>query len=166
VRVTAAGIVASAPQAKIEGCRDWKIPLHVYVDRADMGEPSRPVRPHPSCRSGSAVPEHRAAHGIAFKVAAALFNVIWWYARHDRRLLADTIHSAGVRAISRRFQLALAWIGAGTLLVALLPALGVAVIAAFVVYYWLPISGEIGRAKPRTNLGNSEGPPHGDGPSS
>jgi uncharacterized membrane protein len=84
-------------------------------------------------------------HGLAFELAAALFNAIWWYARHDRRLLADTIGSAGVRAISRRFQLALAWLGTGTLLGALLPALGVAVIAAFILYYWLPISGELGR---------------------
>jgi uncharacterized membrane protein len=84
-------------------------------------------------------------HGLAFELAAALFNAIWWYARHDRRLLADTIDSAGVRAISRRFQLALAWLGTGTLLGALLPALGVAVIAAFILYYWLPISGELGR---------------------
>ncbi len=88
-------------------------------------------------------------HGIAFELAAALFNAIWRYARHDHRLLADTIDPAGVRAISRRFRLALAWLGAGTLLGALLPALGVGVIAAFIVYYWLPISGEIGH-QPRT----------------
>jgi TMEM175 potassium channel family protein len=86
-------------------------------------------------------------HGIAFEFAAILFNVIWWHARRGRRLLASTIDPAGVRAISRRFQLALAWIGTGTVLGALLPALGVAVIAAFVVYYWLPISGEIGRVR-------------------
>ncbi len=49
--------------------------------------------------------------GLAFELAAVLFNVIWWYARHDHRLLANTIDSAGVRAISRRFQLALGWIG-------------------------------------------------------
>ena len=88
-------------------------------------------------------------HGIAFEVAAALFNIIWWHARKDHRLLASTIDPAGVRAISRRFQLALAWLGAGTILGALLPALGVATISAFIVYYWLPISGEIGR-QPRT----------------
>jgi uncharacterized membrane protein len=88
-------------------------------------------------------------HGIAFGLAAALFNAIWWHARHHHRLLAGNISPAGVRAISRRFQLALAWIGTGTLLGALVPALGVAVIAAFIVYYWLPISGETGR-QPRT----------------
>jgi hypothetical protein len=52
-------------------------------------------------------------HGITFEVAAILFNVIWWYVRHDRRLLTTTIDSAGVRAISRRFQLALVWIATG-----------------------------------------------------
>ncbi|MGI5328549.1 TMEM175 family protein [Actinomadura nitritigenes] len=89
-------------------------------------------------------------HGLSFELAAALFNVIWWHARRrDRRLLADTITAAGVRAVRRRFLLALAWIGTGTLLGALFPPLGVTAIAAFIVYYWLPISGEIGSTKPR-----------------
>jgi uncharacterized membrane protein len=88
-------------------------------------------------------------YGIAFELAAILFNVIWDYARHDHRLLRTTIDSTGARAISRRFRLALAWIGTGTLLGALLPVLGVAVIAAFIPYYWLPIRGEIARARSR-----------------
>jgi uncharacterized membrane protein len=46
-------------------------------------------------------------HGLAFEVAAILFNLIWWHARRDRRLLVPTIDAAGVRAISGRFQLAL-----------------------------------------------------------
>jgi uncharacterized membrane protein len=85
--------------------------------------------------------------GLAFALAAALFNVLWWWARHDRRLLAHHLDSAGARAVARRFQLALAWLGAGTALGALLPVLGGAVIAAFIVYYWLPIPGEIGRKR-------------------
>jgi uncharacterized membrane protein len=89
-------------------------------------------------------------HGLAFELAAGLFNVIWYYARRDRRLLADTVDAAGVRAISRRFQLALAWIGTATVLGALLPLLGVCVFVAFLAYYWLPVSGELGRARPRT----------------
>jgi uncharacterized membrane protein len=92
-------------------------------------------------------------HGITFEVAAILFNVIWWHARHDRQLLTTTIDSAGVRAISRRFELALAWIATGTLLGALLPALGLAVIAAFIPYYWLPIAGEVAKAKRRRDRG-------------
>jgi uncharacterized membrane protein len=86
-------------------------------------------------------------HGLAFELAAALFNVIWWHAGRDRRLLADTVDDAGVRAIGRRFRLALAWIGAATLLGALLPVLGVCVFTAFLAFYWLPVSGELGFAR-------------------
>lgn len=92
-------------------------------------------------------------HGITFLVAAILFNAIWEYVRHNNRLLAATIDSAGVRAISWRFRLALAWIATGTLLGAALPALGIAVIAAFIPFYWLPIRGEIARAKRRRGRG-------------
>jgi uncharacterized membrane protein len=92
-------------------------------------------------------------HGTAFLLAAVLFNVIWGYARHGHRLLGTTIDSVGAGAISRRFRLALAWIGTGTLLGALLPVLGMVVIAAFIPYYWLPIRGEIASAKPRRDGG-------------
>jgi uncharacterized membrane protein len=88
-------------------------------------------------------------HGMAFELAAVLFNVIWWHARRHRERLTGSIDAVGARSITRRFQLALAWIAAGTLLGILLPALGVAVIAAFIPYYWLPIRGEIARAKAR-----------------
>ncbi|MFD4598177.1 TMEM175 family protein [Streptomyces sp. NPDC058464] len=88
-------------------------------------------------------------HGITFELAAVLFNVIWWYACHDRRLLATSIDAAGATAIGRRFRLALVWLGTGTLLGALLPAAGMAVIASFILYYWLPIAGEIARVKRR-----------------
>jgi uncharacterized membrane protein len=88
-------------------------------------------------------------YGIVFEVAAILFNVIWGYARHGHRLLGTTIDAEGARAIGQRFRLALVWIGTGTLLGALLPVLGIAVIAAFIPYYWRPIRGEIASAKPR-----------------
>ncbi|MFE4996883.1 hypothetical protein ACFRH4_37290 [Streptomyces mirabilis] len=78
-----------------------------------------------------------------------MFNVIWRHVRRDRRLLSTTIDAAGVAAISRRFQLALVWLATAILLGALVPVLGVAVIAAFIIYYWLPISGEIAAAKRR-----------------
>jgi uncharacterized membrane protein len=83
--------------------------------------------------------------GLVFVVAAALFNLIWWWAAHDRRLLSDSLDPAGASAIARRFRLALAWLGLGTALGALLPILGGLVIAAFNLYYWLPIAGELGR---------------------
>jgi uncharacterized membrane protein len=92
-------------------------------------------------------------HGIVFEIAAILFNIIWAYARHDRRLLDPDIDDAGVTAVGRRFRLALGWIATGTLLGAFFPALGVAVIAAFIPFYWLPISGEIGRLRRRRHDG-------------
>jgi hypothetical protein len=88
-------------------------------------------------------------HGLTFLLAAILFNVIWGYVRREPRLLGPTIDAVGASAISRRFRLALVWLATGTLLGALLPVLGMAVIAAFIAYYWLPIRGEIASAKPR-----------------
>jgi uncharacterized membrane protein len=86
-------------------------------------------------------------YGIAFDVTALTFNAVWQYAcRH--RLLSEALDSAGATAISRRFQLALAWLAVGALLGAALPALGLAVIAAFNAYYWLPIRGESPRPRP------------------
>ncbi|MGK5738144.1 TMEM175 family protein [Micromonospora sp. URMC 103] len=86
-------------------------------------------------------------HGIVFEVAAVLFNIIWEYVRRHERLRVSTLDAAGARAIARRFRLALTWIAAGTLLGAVVPALGVAVIAAFIPFYWLPIRGETARAR-------------------
>jgi TMEM175 potassium channel family protein len=86
-------------------------------------------------------------YGIAFDVTALTFNALWQYAcRH--RLLSEALDSAGATAISRRFQLALAWLATGALLGALLPVLGLAVIAAFNAFYWLPIRGESPRPRP------------------
>ena len=82
-------------------------------------------------------------YGIAFEVAAILFNVIWDHARASQRSAGATITAAEARAISRRFRLALSWIAAGTVLGAVLPILGVGVIAAFIPFYWRPIPGEI-----------------------
>jgi uncharacterized membrane protein len=88
-------------------------------------------------------------HGITFLLAATLFNLIWGYVRHNR-LLVPSLDAAGARAIGRRFRLALVWLATGTALGALVPALGVAVIAAFIPYYWLPISGELVNAASRS----------------
>jgi TMEM175 potassium channel family protein len=86
-------------------------------------------------------------YGIAFWVTALTFNGVWQYAsRH--RLLSEALDSAGATAIGRRFQLALAWLATGALLGALLPVLGVAVIAAFNAFYWLPIRGVSPRPRP------------------
>jgi uncharacterized membrane protein len=98
-------------------------------------------------RSGQDERTAVVVHGIVFEVAALLFNLIWRYARRER-LIAGTIDEAGARAIGRRFLLGLAWIGAGTLLGAAMPLLGAAVFVSFIIFFWLPISGEIGAAGP------------------
>jgi uncharacterized membrane protein len=98
-------------------------------------------------RSGQGERTAVVVHGIVFEVAALLFNLIWRYARRER-LIARTIDEAGARAIGRRFLLGLAWIGAGTLLGAAIPLLGAAVFVSFIIFFWLPISGEIGAARP------------------
>ncbi len=100
-----------------------------------------------SFRTGQGERTAVVVHGVVFEVAALLFNIIWIYARHDR-LLARTIDEAGARAIGRRFLLGLAWIGAGTLLGAAVPLLGAAVFVSFIIFFWLPISGEMGAARP------------------
>lgn len=84
-------------------------------------------------------------HGLTFGLAAVLFNAIWGHVRRHRRLLATTIDLAGAKALGRRFRLALTWIATGTVLGALFPPLGVAVIATFIPFYWLPIRGETAR---------------------
>jgi uncharacterized membrane protein len=86
-------------------------------------------------------------YGLAFDVTALTFNAVWHYARRHR-LLSEALDSSGATAISRRFQLALAWLATGALLGAVLPVLGVAVIAAFNAFYWLPIRGESPRPRP------------------
>ena len=97
-------------------------------------------------RSGDGERTAVGFYGIAFAVTALTFNGVWQYAcRH--RLLSEALSPAGATAISRRFQLALAWLATGALVGALLPVLGVAVIAAFNAFYWLPIRGESPRAQ-------------------
>src|SRR5262250_641734 len=86
-------------------------------------------------------------YGVAFDATALTFNGVWQYAQRHR-LLSETLDPAGATAIGRRFELALAWLTAGALLGLLLPVLGVALIAAFNVFYWLPIRGEGPRARP------------------
>ena len=98
-------------------------------------------------RSGHSQRTAVVFYGLAFVVTALTFNGVWGYAsRH--RLLSETLDQSGATAIARRFQLALAWLVIGALLGALLPVLGVVVIAAFNAYYWLPIRGEAPRPRP------------------
>ena len=92
-------------------------------------------------RSGHGLRTAVVLYGGVFDATALTFNAVWQYARRHQ-LLSETLDPAGARAIGRRFELALAWLTAGTLLGLLVPLLGVAVIAAFNVFYWFPIRGE------------------------
>jgi uncharacterized membrane protein len=92
-------------------------------------------------RSGHGLRTAAVFYGIAFDATALTFNAVWQYARRHR-LLSETLDPADATAIGRRFQLALAWLTTGVLLGLLIPFLGVAVIAAFNIIYWLPIRGE------------------------
>jgi uncharacterized membrane protein len=80
-------------------------------------------------------------YGITLWVAALLFNVLWAHARLGGLVNTDTLADRG-RSITLRFRIALVWIGVGTLLGVFVPVAGVAVIAAFVPAYYLPIRGE------------------------
>ena len=94
--------------------------------------------------------QHTAAvfYALAFDAAALTFNAVWQYARR-RHLLSPGLGAAGATAIGRRFGLAVGWLSAGALVGALVPAFGVAVIAAFNLFYWLPIPGETARLQAR-----------------
>ena len=98
-------------------------------------------------RSGHSLRTAAVFYGIAFDATALTFNTVWRYARRHR-LLSETLDPADATAIGRRFQLALAWLTTGVLLGLLIPVLGVTVIAAFNVFYWLPIRGENPRPRP------------------
>ena len=68
-----------------------------------------------SLRSGHGQRTAVAFYGIAFGVTALTFNAVWQYSRRHG-LLSDALGPAGTTAISRRFQLALAWLGTGALI--------------------------------------------------
>ena len=116
-------------------------------------------------RSGHGLRTAVVFYGLAFDATALTFNAVWHYARRHR-LLSESLDPAGATAIGRRFQLALAWLTTGALLGLLIPFLGIAVIAAFNVFYWLPIRGESppeerGRESGGGEVGHREQPASG-----
>jgi uncharacterized membrane protein len=107
-------------------------------------------------RSGDGLKIAVFFYAISFDATAITYNAVWRYARH-KKLVNETIDPAGAKAISRRFGLALALLTMGVLLGLVVPFLGVAMVAAFNVIYWLPIRGE----SPRDPGAISGGlPPH------
>jgi uncharacterized membrane protein len=92
-------------------------------------------------RSGNGQRTAVVFYAIAFAVTALTFNAVWQYARRHR-LLGEALEATGATAISRRYELAVVWLGTAAVLGALVPVVGVALIAAFNAAYWLPIRGE------------------------
>ncbi|MEV4623474.1 TMEM175 family protein [Asanoa sp. NPDC049573] len=80
-------------------------------------------------------------YGVTFWVAALLFNVLWAHARMGGLVDAGALPDGG-RAITLRFATALVWLGVGTVIGVFVPVAGMAVIAAFIPAYYLPIRGE------------------------
>jgi uncharacterized membrane protein len=97
-------------------------------------------------RDGRGVRTAVVFYAIAFDVTALTFNAVWQYACR-RGLLSEALDPAGATAIGRRFQLALAWLATGAVVGAVVPIAGVAVIATFNAFYWVPIRGESPRPR-------------------
>ena len=77
-------------------------------------------------------------YGAVLVAGGLPFNAIWEYARRGHRLLGDTITPAQAREISRRFLVGPLLYGAGTVLGAILPLLGIVAFALLIPFYWLP----------------------------
>jgi uncharacterized membrane protein len=94
-----------------------------------------------SLRSGDGQRTAVAFYGVAFAVTAMTFNAVWQYAQRNH-LVGEALGPEGAAAIGRRFRLALVWLVLGAVLGVALPIVGVVVIVAFNVAYWLPVRGE------------------------
>jgi hypothetical protein len=138
----------------------------VHADDPAFEHPTKPIGPVYDQAEASALapqrspPPIRACRGAAQRTRPAnRRRLLRHRVRRDgadvqRRLavrapppaLGEALGSAGATATGRRFQLALAWLATGVLGV-LLPVVGVAVIVAFNISYWLPIRGESPRRR-------------------
>lgn len=78
-------------------------------------------------------------YGIAFGTGTLFFSAVWEYARLGRRMLGPTIDFVRARTVSQRFWVGPALVVLGTLVGALVPALGQVVFGAIIIIFWLPI---------------------------
>jgi uncharacterized membrane protein len=75
------------------------------------------------------------AYGITLTLTAIFYNLLWFYAARDRRLLSDDADDTVVRGISRSYRPG-PWIYLAATLAALVsPVLSVALYAAITVFY-------------------------------
>jgi len=80
-------------------------------------------------------------YGATLVVGGVFFNAVWEWARHHHRLLGPSISPATAARIARRFAAGPLLYLVGTGIGAALPIVGLAVFAALILLYWLPVTG-------------------------
>jgi uncharacterized membrane protein len=89
--------------------------------------------PDPDTRTLAAM-----VYGGLMVAVAVMFNVVWRYAAHGRRLLAPQADPAAVEAINRSYVLGPVAYGMATLLALVSPWISLALYAALAIFYMLP----------------------------
>ena len=79
-------------------------------------------------------------YGVVLTVGGIAFNAVWRYAAHGRRLVDDCMTEAEITTISRRFIIGPFFYAAATVVGVVAPKVGLALFAALIVFYWLPIA--------------------------
>ena len=78
-------------------------------------------------------------YGVVLTVGGVAFNAVWRYAVHGRRLVDEHMTDAEITTINRRFILGPIAYAFATVVGVFVPEAGLALFAALIVFYWLPI---------------------------
>lgn len=87
-------------------------------------------------------------YGSTLVVGGFFFNAVWEWARRRHRLLGDSITPAAAKAVARRFMLGPTAYLIGSAIGAVVPVLGLALFAALILLYWLPITHGLHLSRP------------------
>ena len=79
-------------------------------------------------------------YGSTLVIGGFFFNAVWEWARYRHRLLGDSIAPDDARTVARRFMLGPTAYLIGTAIGVAVPVLGLALFAALILFYWLPIT--------------------------
>ncbi len=85
-------------------------------------------------------PVAAAVYGATFTAIAILFNLVWWYAARNNRLLDRQADPAVARTITRRYIFGPGLYLAGTLLALLNPTVGLLIFMLMALFFALPAS--------------------------
>ncbi len=88
--------------------------------------------------------QHVAAvlYGVTWTVGGVMFNAVWRYASHNRRLLAQQLTDDQARAISARFLAGPTLYGVASLSALISAPIALTLFAALAIYFWLPTTTE------------------------